>query len=106
MQAISYHLVHGRSDIREDLVCGKIIPIYFFIGGQIDMISQETINSCCRLTMVFAVGIGIWLMALGGMTALPTGTAVERVYQPTGLLTVHQDITGRVQTVIRNHIPI
>lgn len=70
------------------------------------MLSQDTMNSCRRLTMAFAVGIGIWLIALGGLTALPTGTAVERVYQPTGLLTVHQDLTGRVQSVVRNRTPI
>ena len=70
------------------------------------MISQETLNSCCQLTMVLAVGFGLWFMALGGLTALPADVGVERVYQPTGLLTVHQDLTGRVSAVVRNYTPI
>ena len=70
------------------------------------MISQEIMNFCCRLTMTFSVGIGIWFVALGGQTGLPAATAVERVYLLTGLLTVHQDMNGRVQTVVRNYTPI
>ncbi len=69
------------------------------------MFSQESLNSCCQLTMALAVGFGLWFMALGGLSALPADTGVERVYQPTGLLTMHQDLTGRVNAVVRNHIP-
>ena len=81
------------------------IRTYLQGRGQIGMITNEKLNSCCQLTMALAVGFGLWFMALGGMTALPTDVGVERVYQPTGLLTVHQDLTGRVNAVVRNHTP-
>ncbi|MDP6718334.1 MAG: hypothetical protein QGF59_06765 [Pirellulaceae bacterium] len=69
------------------------------------MLARDTLNSCCQLTMALAVAFGIWFMALGGLSALSADVGVERVYQPTGLLTVHQDLTGRVSAVVRNYIP-
>ena len=69
------------------------------------MIARDTIDSCCQLTMALVVAFGLWFMALGGLSALPTDVGVERVYQPTGLLTVHQNLTGRVSAVVRNYTP-